>query len=76
MPTMDMCNFQIFIGKEDNTAEVGLSQRVVCDLLKPYVNSGHRLFTDNVCSSPQLSTHLLILRNTHMRHSPAKPDNY
>ena len=49
-----VCNFQIYTGKEEGTAEQGLASRVVFDLMEPYLYKGHRLFTDNFYSSPTL----------------------
>ena len=50
----NVCNFQIYTGKNERTPEVGLSHRVVMDLVEPYLNKGHRLFMDNFYSSPAL----------------------
>ena len=49
-----VCNFQIYTGKDEATAEQGLSSCVVFDLMEPYLDKGHKLFTDNFYSSPML----------------------
>ena len=49
-----ICNFQIYTGNEDGTAERGLAHRVVMDLMEPHLYKGHKLFTDNFYSSPTL----------------------
>jgi hypothetical protein len=49
-----VCNFQIYTGKNEKTPEHGLAHRVIMDLMEPYLNKGHRLFTDNFYSSPTL----------------------
>ena len=54
-----LSNFQVYTGKEPGTAEVGLSYRVVYDLMQPYLNKGYKLYTDNFYTSPKLVKDLL-----------------
>ncbi|CAB3984670.1 Hypothetical predicted protein [Paramuricea clavata] len=58
------CSFQVYTGKADsNQAELGLSYRVVFDLLKNYLDKGYRLFISNFYTSVQLIFDL-VQRNT------------
>ena len=50
--------FQIYKGKENETAEKGLTFRVVTDLLKDYLGKNHHLYTDNFYTSCALYLHL------------------
>lgn len=52
-------NFQVYTGKEKGTAEVGLSYRVVYDLMQPYLHKGYKLYKDNFYTSPRLVRDLL-----------------
>ena len=54
-----LSKFQVYTGKEKDTAEVGLSHRVVHDLMGPYLNKGYKLYTDNFYTSPMLVKDLL-----------------
>lgn len=56
-------DFIVYIGKdnyipEENVMGLGASGNVVITLMKPYLNKGHSLFTDNFYSSPILSNFL------------------
>lgn len=42
----------------DNIVELGVTGSVVTTLMKPYLNKGHTLFTDNYYTSPTLSVYL------------------
>ena len=54
------CDFQVYSGREDAARpELGLSYRVVFDLMKNYLDKGYRLFIDNFFTSVQLVYDLL-----------------
>jgi hypothetical protein len=54
------CAFQVYTGREDAARpELGLSYRVVFDLMKNYLDKGYRLFIDNFYTSAQLVYDLL-----------------
>ncbi|PIK33689.1 putative piggyBac transposable element-derived protein 4-like [Apostichopus japonicus] len=49
-------NFDLYTG---GIGEKGLPFRVVNELMGPYLGRGHRLYTDNFYTSPELLAHLL-----------------
>lgn len=57
-------DFIVYIGKDtdlhnDANPHLGITGAVVVQLLTPYLNKGHSLYTDNFYSSPSLSQFLL-----------------
>ena len=50
--------FQLYKGRENDTAEKGLTFRVCTDLMKNYYGENHHLYTDNFYSSCALYNHL------------------
>ncbi|XP_047108243.1 uncharacterized protein LOC124777027 [Schistocerca piceifrons] len=54
---------QIYTGMVDNTREVNQEQRVILDLMEPFLNNGHGVTTDNFLTSFPLAAELLK-RNT------------
>ena len=54
-----LCNFQVYTGRENGTAEVGLAYRVVYDLMQPFPCKGYMLYTDNFYTLPKLVKDLL-----------------
>lgn len=56
-------DFIVYIGKDtyveqENITGLGASGNIVAMLMKPYLNKGHSLYTDNFYSSPILSRYL------------------
>lgn len=54
-------NIMVYLGKAtemEQFQDLGLSGSVVATLMKPYLNKGHSLYTDNWYTSPNLSTYL------------------
>lgn len=56
-------DFLVYTGKgnsisKNNVVGLGTSGNVVVDLMEPYLDKGHSLFTDNFYSSPTLSNYL------------------
>ena len=47
-------NFQIYKGKENDTGEKGLGNRVVMDLTEPYLDQNRHIYMDNFYSNPKL----------------------
>ena len=45
--------FQIYTGKSDGGQEHGLTHRVVCYLVDPYVDKAYHIYFDNFCRSPE-----------------------
>lgn len=63
-----LIDFIIYTGKPtpvDLIPELGFGGSVVMELLKPYLNKGHKLYIDNWYTSPALLRHLL----THQTHA-------
>lgn len=59
--TAYVLNFIVYVGKENDlnsNEEFGLSGKTVLTLLKPYLNKGHSLYSDNFHTSPTLSLYL------------------
>ena len=52
-------NAQIYLGRQGNLPEVGLAERVVCELSRPLYNSGRNLTVDNFFTSVPLAQTLL-----------------
>ena len=50
--------FQLYKGRENDTAEKGLTFRVCTDLMKNYYGKNHHLYTDNFYTSCALYNHL------------------
>ena len=53
-------DFQVYTGKVEGRAEIGLCSRVVLDLVQGLDHKGHIVNTDNFFSSPALSNALLL----------------
>lgn len=53
-----MYNAEIYCGKTGNQREVGQAYRVAMQMVKPLLNCGRTLFTDNFYTSPQLAADL------------------
>lgn len=56
-------DFIVYTGKSteiDKYDDLGISGSVVTTLMRPYLEKGHSLFTDNWYTSPSLSTYLLM----------------
>ena len=53
-------DFIVYVGKgtQEDTRGLGATGEIVTNLLQPYMNKGHSLFTDNFYTSPTLSTFL------------------
>ena len=45
---------QVYVGKESNTSEHGLGERVVLQLTEQYRDKAYRIFCDNLFTSPVL----------------------
>jgi hypothetical protein len=51
---------QLHVGKEGYTAEVGLAQRVVLDLTRPFYNTNRNITCDNYFTSMELAKTQLL----------------
>ena len=54
-----LCNAQIYTGKKSNTVEKNQGQRVVMDLMDPFLNKGRTVTTDNFFTTINLGRRLL-----------------
>ena len=54
-------DFEIYIGKTDQTYEYGLGYGVVMEIRKSLINQGYHIFFDNFCTSVKLVNDLFIL---------------
>ncbi|XP_047121716.1 uncharacterized protein LOC124805222 [Schistocerca piceifrons] len=62
--TSYLLQIQIYTGMVDNTQEVNQGQRVVLDLMEPFLNNGHGVTTDNLFISFPLADELLKQKMT------------
>ena len=53
-----VCNFQVYTGKAGKKSSTTLGERVVCDLVEPFLFKGHRVFCDRFFTSPSLAQRL------------------
>jgi hypothetical protein len=62
-----MLDFIVYTGAHmemESVPELGVSGGIVATLMKPYLNKGHSLYTDNYYTSPHFLLACLIARQT------------